>query len=122
MHNEEEKKKSLGKVWKNRKQIWEGILNFLIRNPRIERIARERDKICKTNTCGLYDPKGQKEICYVKGSPCCGGCGCKLSWKQRSLSSTCGLKDVGKYPLWLPVMSEEDEEKFRKETGIKNEI
>lgn len=107
--------------WKNRDKIISGIWNTWFPNSYVENIAKERAKICESDICNMYDKDGSGEECYVQGSACCMSCGCKLSWKQRSLSSSCGLEGTGREPLWKAVMSEDEELKFRAKTGIKNE-
>ena len=87
----------------------------------MEKIAQKRLEICRANTCGLYDAKGESSICVKKGSGCCSGCGCNDLFKTHSLSSYCYLKDIGRTPLWKSEMSEVEEEMFRANTGLKNE-
>ena len=90
----------LSDIWKNRKQILEGIKNATIRNEFVEEIALERNAIC--DQC---PSKGDK--CAVPGTaPCCNECGCSLTFKTRSLSSECPL---GK---WKALLSEEEEDKI----------
>ena len=90
----------LSDIWKNRKQIMEGIKNAAIKNEFVEEVSKDRYSIC--NSC---DSKGDK--CAVPGTtPCCNECGCSLSFKTRSLSSECPL---GK---WKAVISEKDEDKL----------
>ena len=112
---------NIKKIWKKHREILEGITNATFKNEHVEQIAELRKQICETNVCGHYDAEGKSEICYFPGNPCCSACGCKLSWKQRSLSDSCGLKDLGKDPLWESVMTDQDEKEFRERTGIKNE-
>lgn len=111
----------LKKVWRSRKQIWEGILNTLIHNPKIEKIASKRLAICQSNKCGYYDHEGKLPIVYVKGKPACGVCGCNAKWLTHSLSSNCSLKLQEKDPLWIAEMTDKEEEEFRNKTGLKNE-
>jgi hypothetical protein len=87
----------------------------------VETIAEKRTKLCESNACGLYDKEGTSPIAVVPGAPTCAGCGCRIKFKSRSLSSYCTLKDQGKYPLWDAELTEEQEKKFREKTGIKNE-
>lgn len=90
----------LSDIWKNRKQILEGIKNATIRNEFVEEIALERNAIC--DQC---PSKGDQ--CAVPGTaPCCNECGCSLTFKTRSLSSECPL---GK---WKALLSEEEEDKI----------
>jgi hypothetical protein len=95
-------KSSLTKIWKNRKQILEGITNSIIRDEFVETVAKERMNIC--NSCEV---KGDK--CAVPGTqPCCNDCGCSLAFKTRSLSSNCPQDK------WAALMSEEEEDKLDK--------
>lgn len=87
----------------------------------MERIAEKRLKICQSNKCRLYDARGEFPITFVKGKPACGACGCNAKWLTHSLSSDCSLRFQGKEPLWVAEMSEEEENKFREKTGIKND-
>lgn len=96
-------------IWKNRKQILEGILNSTFKKEHVELIAQERLNIC--NQCPLIDLKGDK--CLVPGTaPCCGECGCKLSFKTRSLSSSCPHPEGSK---WEAILDEKEEEKLYKD-------
>lgn len=90
-------------IWKNRKQIMEGIKNSVIRDEFVEKVAAERMIIC--DTCVRKDIEGQH--CLVPGTaPCCNLCGCSLHLKTRSLSSDC--PDY----RWRALISEEDEDKL----------
>jgi hypothetical protein len=92
----------LGKIWKNRKQIMEGVKNAIIRDEFVEKIAEERLSICKI--CPRKDDEGTS--CIVPGTqPCCNLCGCSLAFKIRSLSSPC--PDL----RWKALITEEDEDK-----------
>lgn len=92
---------SLIKLWKERGKIIEGVKNSMFKQEHIEEIATSRMLICED--CFFIDKEGSK--CYMPGTqPCCGDCGCKLSFKTRSLSSAC---PKGK---WNAVTSEEEEE------------
>jgi hypothetical protein len=93
----------LSDIWKNRKQIMEGIKNSVIRDEFVEEIASYRMDIC--TSCIHKDIEGKE--CMVPGTqPCCGQCGCSLSFKTRSLSSDC---PDGR---WYAVVSEEEEDKL----------
>lgn len=93
----------LGKIWKNRKQIMEGLKNSIIRDAFVEKVAAERREVC--NVCPRKDDEGKS--CVMPGTqPCCNLCGCSLSFKTRSLSSDC--PDL----RWHAVISEEDEDKL----------
>jgi hypothetical protein len=88
------------KLWEKRKEILEGIKNKIFKSDAVEAIVQERNKTCLS--CKHYDEQGL--LCMVKGTgPCCGYCGCSLSIKQRSLSSSC---DLG---LWREVLTESEE-------------
>lgn len=39
--------------------------------------------------------------------PCCGACGCSLSFKTRSLASECAHPDG---PLWEAILTQEEED------------
>jgi len=91
---------NLKKIWKNRKQIYEGIKNATIRDEFVEDVAAKRMAIC--NEC---PSKGNK--CEVPGTgPCCNECGCSLAFKIRALSTDCPLGE------WQALMSENDEDKL----------
>jgi hypothetical protein len=76
----------LKEIWKNRKQIAEGIKNSIIRDEFVEEVAEDRTSICFN--CPNLDKEGSS--CMVpKTQPCCSLCGCSLSLKTRSLSSEC---------------------------------
>jgi hypothetical protein len=97
---------NIREIWKNKTKILEGIKNSLIKSEHIEQIASERMKLCEA--CDLIDRKGSE--CALPGTqPCCGECGCKLSYKVRSLSSECPHP---KRSRWNAILSEEDEDKF----------
>jgi hypothetical protein len=94
---------TITKIWKNRKEIMEGIRNAMIRDEFVEMVAKLRSDVC--DACDLKDTKGKS--CVVKGTaPCCSSCGCSLAFKTRSLSSEC---PEGK---WYAVITEEDEDKL----------
>lgn len=93
-------KTSLKEIWKNRKQIVEGITNAVIRDEYIESVSRVRMEIC--NTC----PSNGNECVVIGTSPCCNECGCSLAFKTRALSTECPL---GK---WKALMTEEEEDKL----------
>jgi len=92
---------SLIKIWKEKGKILEGVKNSIFKQEHIEEIASTRMSICES--CELIDRVGTK--CYMVGTqPCCGDCGCKLSFKTRSLSSSCP-KDK-----WDALTSEDEED------------
>ena len=91
----------LKKIWKNRKQIYEGIKNSVMRDKFVEDIAAKRILIC--TECLEIDLKGSK--CEVPGTqPCCGNCGCSLAFKTRALSSDCPIGE------WKALMTEHEED------------
>ena len=97
---------TLGKIFKARKQILEGVVNTVLRDEFVETVAEYRNSIC--NTC---EYKGND--CSVPGTgPCCGACGCSLKIKVRSLTSACGAIEKGEDPKWLPVVNRETEERL----------
>lgn len=100
---------NLLKVWKNKGQILEGIVNKVFKKEHIEEISAERMAICASNLCGLYDPDGSSEAAVVKGKASCAGCGCALEFKTRCLSCHCHLQDIGQHPLWTAVISPAEE-------------
>ena len=92
-------------IWKNKKQIMEGIKNSIIRDEFVEEMASYRMDIC--TSCVHKDIEGTE--CLVPGTkPCCGLCGCSLEYKTRSLSSECPDN------RWTAVISEEDEDMLDK--------
>lgn len=109
------------KIWKNKHKILEGIRYTWFPTSYVETIAQRRLAICRTNSCGLYDAKGEAAICVKKGEGCCSGCGCNDVYKAHSLSSYCTLKDLGKTPLWGAELSESEERDFRTRSGIRHE-
>jgi hypothetical protein len=98
-------KATLKEIWKNRKQIAEGIKNNIFRQDHVEAIAEERMKSCKT--CAFLDKEGND--CDVPGTqPCCGICGCSLALKLRSLSTSC----PDNKPKWFALVTEEQEDQI----------
>ena len=96
-------KKAIKEIWKNRKQIMEGIKNSIIRDEFVEEVAKHRLKVCYS--CTHKDDEGG--TCMVPGTaPCCNLCGCSLELKTRALSASC--PDM----KWNALVSEEDEEKL----------
>lgn len=108
-------------AWINKHKIIEGVWATWFPSKYVEKIASKRIAICKQNLCGYYDPSGKHPKCFVSGTGCCTACGCRSVYKTHSLSSYCSLKDKGISPLWDAEMTEEQEEKFRNKTGIKND-
>lgn len=93
----------LKKIWKNRKEIYEGLKNSVIRDNFVEDVAAKRMTICKE--CPEIDLEGSK--CEVPGTqPCCGECGCSLTFKTRALSTECPLGE------WKALMTEKQEDKL----------
>ena len=98
-------KVKLKDIWKNRKQIMEGITNSIIRDEFVEEIAAERLAIC--NSCDEKDDVG--DFCALSGTqPCCKLCGCSFKFKTRSLSSECPADK------WKAVLDEADEDALEK--------
>jgi hypothetical protein len=98
----------LTEIFKNRKQIWEGLRNNIFKQDHIEAIYEERMDICRH--CEILDTVG--EGCHVQGtSPCCdknkGGCGCSLALKLRSLSSDCPFNK------WKAVVTPQEEDMIK---------
>ncbi len=92
---------NLKKIWKNRKEIYEGIKNSLMRDDFVENVSAKRMAICIE--CPKIDTKGSK--CEVPATqPCCGICGCSLSFKTRALSTECPLGE------WKALMTEKEED------------
>ena len=101
--------KKLKKIWKSRKEIFQGIKNNWFKKAKIEKIAYERMEIC--NKCPSLDKFG--DDCLVYGTqPCCAICGCKLSLKTRSLASECPHPGG---PKWKAIMTEEEQDKYYSE-------
>lgn len=91
---------TLKEIFKNRKQIVEGITNSIIKNKFVEDVSKLRIEIC--NTCNEKDVIGNE--CVLPGTqPCCKLCGCSLTFKTRSLSTTCPAKK------WGSIVSEKKE-------------
>jgi len=87
-------KEKLELAWKNRGVISEGFFNaYISSSQEIKNEALRRLEICRTNTCGLYDPQGKSEKAVFKGKESCGGCGCDLYAKTHAMSANCFLKD-----------------------------
>ena len=94
-------KMNLKKIWKNRKEIYEGIKNSVIRDNFVEDVSAKRMAICIE--CPEIDRKGSE--CAVPGTqPCCKECGCSLSFKTRALSTECPLGE------WKAIMTEDEED------------
>ncbi len=107
-------KQDIHNIWVNKKLIIQGIWNTLFRTNYVEKVVKERKAICEA--CPFIDREGSKRI--MPGTqPCCGKCGCSLNFKQHSLSSSCG--DVAN-PRWWPVMTEKQEEKYKKKHESKS--
>lgn len=93
---------NLKQIWKNRKQIFEGITNSILRDEYVESVSRLR-----MEACDVCPSKGDE--CVVIGTaPCCNECGCSLTFKTRALSTECPL---GK---WNALMTEEEEDELEK--------
>jgi hypothetical protein len=97
------------KILTTGKEILEGVKNNIVKSEHVEIIARDRMAIC--TACPFIDLEGSK--CFVPGTqPCCSKCGCKLAWKTRSLSSSCGDEEN---PRWQAIVSVEEEAEIFKE-------
>jgi hypothetical protein len=111
-------KEILQTAWKNKGVIMEGFYNaYVSQSKEVKAEALRRLEICRTNQCGLYDPKGQSEKAVFKGKESCGGCGCDLYAKCHAMSAHCFLKDLGdldKEPLWDSLMTVEQEMEINK--------
>lgn len=108
-------KEHLITIWKNKNQILEGITNSIFKREHVEEIAQQRMQICEQ--CALYTM--HNEGCVVSGTtPCCnekmGGCGCSLSIKTRSLSSSCPLNP----PKWEAILSQEEEDRLNEKLQL----
>jgi hypothetical protein len=96
---------TLNNIWKNRKEILEGLGNTIFKKDYIEQIASERMKLCMA--CPHIDEVGNK--CALPGTqPCCGLCGCKLTLKTRSLSSECAWEENKQWPALLNHEEQDD--------------
>jgi hypothetical protein len=101
----------------NLDKIAEGIKNKIFKRKEVEAIAKMRWAECKL--CPLLDEKG-KSCAVANTEPCCSDCGCSLTLKLRSLSSSC---PKGR---WGAVMDGKEEnilvnQWLEKETEIHNE-
>ena len=97
---------SLLDIFKNRKQILEGLKNKIFKQEHVEAVAKERWEQHYVR-CESLDRDGKK--CTVPGTqPCCGECGCSLGLKIRSLSSSCPLNK------WHALMTDEEEDELTK--------
>ena len=101
------------RVWKNKGQILEGIVNSVFSNQDIQDVGDQRITICRSNICGLYDKDGSSEKAVLKGEESCAGCGCALKFKTVCLSCSCHLQDVQQHPLWIAEVSHAEEEVLR---------
>lgn len=90
----------LKETWKNRKLIFEGIINKIFKKRYVEKVAAERMNIC--NSCEQLDTTG-KNCLWENTQPCCSECGCSLDFKTRSLSAECPLS------YWVAVQKEDEE-------------
>lgn len=96
-------KNSLKEIWKNRKQIVEGITNSVVKNEFVEHVSKLRMEIC--NECPDKDIEGKE--CVLPGTqPCCSICGCSLTFKTRALSTSCPAKK------WGSIVSEKKEDEL----------
>jgi hypothetical protein len=69
-------------IWKNKKEIIEGVSNSIIKKQAVEDVANLRYSICKE--CPSLSTNCAKFV-----SECCNICGCSLEFKTRSMKSSC---------------------------------
>lgn len=85
-------------AWKNRGQIMEGFYNAYVNStPEVKEEALKRLDLCRSNKCGLHNPKGENDEnmkAVFPGKESCGGCGCDLYAKCHAMSAHCFLVDV----------------------------
>lgn len=87
-------------VFKNRRLIWDGLRNNIIKQEHIEALYAERNDICAK--CPFFQEKGPFH-CSVPGTdPCCPECGCSLAIKLRSPNAECPKG------LWKAVMTDQE--------------
>ncbi len=105
-------------AWQNKGTIAEGFYNaYVSASPEVKKEAMGRLEICRSNQCGLYNPKGENTEtlkAVFPGKESCGGCGCDLYAKCHAMSAHCFLKDIEKPPLWDSVMTHEQEMEINK--------
>ena len=106
-------KEKIQAAWDNKGSIIEGFYNaYISASPEIKQEALKRLEICRSNTCGLYNPKGENTAtlkAVFEGKESCGGCGCDIFAKTHSPSANCYLKELNKNPLWAEIMTDEQE-------------
>lgn len=87
-------------IFQNRKLIWDGLKNNLIKSEHIEALYLDRNAIC--NKCPYMIEKGDKQ-CSIPGTdPCCPECGCSLAVKLRSPNAECPKG------FWKAVMTDQE--------------
>jgi len=104
------------RIWKAKDQILEGVTNSIFKKEDVEEIAAQRISVCKE--CDLYDISGYG--CLIPATaPCCdikqGGCGCSLSLKTRSLSSSCPHPKGSK---WEAELTSDEEDLINSKLGL----
>jgi len=97
----------LKKLWKDKKQILEGISNSLFIREEVEKVAIYREERCQD--CEFYDSSGSSPKVVLKGKPACSICGCNIKFLTHSLSSKCSRHEIGLEPLWIEELTEEEE-------------
>lgn len=114
-------KEKIQLAWKNKGQIAEGFYNaYVSASPEVKEEALKRLTLCRSNQCGLYNPKGENNEtlkAVFPGKESCGGCGCDLYAKTHAMSAHCYLKDLNdpeKLPLWEDIMTVEQEIEINK--------
>ena len=108
-------KEKIQAAWDNRGTIMEGFYNAYVSSGKeVKEEALRRLELCRSNVCGLHDPKGESEKAVFKGKESCGGCGCDLYAKCHAMSAHCYLKDIGEPALWDSLMTQEQEMEINK--------
>ena len=88
------------RFYRSRKEILDGIKNYVVKSKDVQNIAKYRKLICDECEYKIYDDI----YCVIPDlGPCCKLCGCNLELKQYSLSSSC---PDGK---WEAIIDEEKE-------------
>ena len=96
----------------NIRHIYEGWKNNILRwSDVVEQTAAQRLEICKR--CTFHSERRKELLNYSTLRPDvhCVHCGCTLSAKTRCMSCSCPIN------LWTNVLSSEEEEKIKNESG-----
>jgi hypothetical protein len=75
-------------IWKNKKEILEGVSNSLKKDKTILEVSKLRQDI--SNSC-----ESLSTDCLPMVSTCCKICGCSIKFKTNSMSSSC---PINKWP------------------------